>query len=111
MDFWQAVTAIILPIVTVAGFTLSVVWNSARHRKTEIHEAEERGKMIQRITEAEDDIQGAHDKIRNLQGGVAVIEQTQAAQSERLAGVIESNTRIETKLDRLIQWHMKGGDK
>jgi hypothetical protein len=63
--------------VTLAGFILTVVWNVKKHRDSRdaaasearqiaVREAEERGKMEERQTVLQRQVDAAHDKIRVL---------------------------------------------
>lgn len=77
MEAWLAITSIVIPTITFAGFVLSVFWNAQKHRETReaaerkameaaVAEAEERGKMEERQAVMERQLDAAHNKLRAI---------------------------------------------
>lgn len=77
MPTWSLIIAVVMPLVTITGFILTIVWNVRKHRESReesakraqevaVQEAEERGKMAERQATMEHQIDAAHEKIRDL---------------------------------------------
>ena len=109
MQTWQAVTAIVLPLVTLAGFVLTIVWNVRKHRETQRHaderahqlaltEAKERGKMEERQKTVERQVDAAHAKIRML-------DERQDMIDGRVVKMETTLEHVKNGVDRLLEIH------
>lgn len=74
--------------------------------RTRIKEAIEKGRVEQLREEMQKDLNAAHSKIRNLEGGVQVIDQTQSTITVRIAAMAETQTRHEQSIQKLHYMHM-----
>lgn len=111
MEAWRIVTSVALPLVTLAGFILTVVWNVRKHREQRetsmrdaqaiaVREAEERGKMEERQITMEKQIDAAHDKIRELDSRHDILDTRMAEFATDLKHVVKS-------VDALVAIHTK----
>lgn len=108
MEPWQVALSVAGLVIATGGFALSMAVNARKHRALEIQRAEERGRDEQRMKELEGDMNAAHDKIRIVEQGIGVLEQSQVEQGAQLANVAESIKRIEGMTTELLKMHMKG---
>jgi hypothetical protein len=96
-------------VAIIAGLVSSVIASALALVgvvRTRIKEAIEKGRVEQLREEMQKDLDAAHAKIRNLEGGVQVIDQTQSTITVRLSSIAETQTRHEHNIQKLQYMHM-----
>jgi septal ring factor EnvC (AmiA/AmiB activator) len=111
METWQTIVSIALPLVSIVGLILTAIRMNSRQRHTEIAAAEERGKMLQRLQEVEEDVTHAHDKLRTESASRQKLEREVSEISAKLDGVKHAHEATDAKIDRLIELHINGTAK
>lgn len=88
---------------------LTIVVSAARHTKAlhraELDAAANRGALEQKIKEAEEDIDRIGDRMRGIEGGQQILEQSQATLAANLSGLMKTIDSIDKRVDHLIKIH------
>jgi hypothetical protein len=91
-----SIVALVGLVLTAIGLIVSVRAFTRRLRDSELREAEERGKMAQRLAEAEEDIDKIGTKVSATDTNVATLQQAVAA-------MVEGQKHISGQLDTVIR--------
>ena len=89
--------------VAILGQVVSIVVVTRQQRDREIKAAEERGKMEQRMEEAEEDINRIGDKVRRTDDRIEKLSTSHAETATSLKHILAMLGDINGKLDRHME--------